>query len=104
VTPRVHASGGKVRYGRLRPDTNHYLKWAFSEAGNSVAVNRNRFPARHVSQLYHRIRHRKDHAKAVGAIHGTWRRRRTSNFQLSIYNSAACTPPEDTHAAVTAKR
>ena len=68
VTPRVHASGGKVRYGRLRPDTNHYLKWAFSEAGNSVAVNRNRFPARHVSQLYNRIRSRKNHAKAVGAV------------------------------------
>jgi transposase len=68
VTPRVHASGGKVRYGRLRPDTNHYLKWAFSEAGNSVAVNRHRFPARHVSQLYHRIRCRKDHARAVGAV------------------------------------
>jgi len=68
VTPRVHASGGKVRYGRLRPDTNHYLKWAFSEAGNSVAVNRNRFPARHVSQLYNRIRGRKGHAKAVGAV------------------------------------
>lgn len=68
VTPRVHASGGKVRYGRLRPDTNHYLKWAFSEAGNSVAVNRNRFPQRHVSQLYHRIRSRAGHAKAVGAV------------------------------------
>lgn len=68
VTPRVHASGGKVRYGRLRPDTNHYLKWAFSEAGNSVAVNRTRFPARHVSQLYNRIRGRKGHAKAVGAV------------------------------------
>jgi transposase len=68
VTPRVHASGGKVRYGRLRPDTNHYLKWAFSEAGNSVAVNRKRFPARHVSQLYNRIRGRKGHAKAVGAV------------------------------------
>ena len=68
VTPRVHASGGKVRYGRLRPDTNHYLKWAFSEAGNSVAVNRNRFPARHVSLLYNRIRGRKGHAKAVGAV------------------------------------
>lgn len=68
VTPRVHASGGKVRYGRLRPDTNHYLKWAFSEAGNSVAVNRNRFPARHVSQMYNRIRGRKGHAKAVGAV------------------------------------
>ena len=68
VTPRVHASGGKVRYGSLRPDTNHYLKWAFSEAGNSVAVNRNRFPARHVSRLYNRIRGRKGHAKAVGAV------------------------------------
>ncbi len=68
VTPRVHASGGKVRYGHLRPDTNHYLKWAFSEAGNSVAVNRTRFPARHVSQLYNRIRSRKGHAKAVGAV------------------------------------
>ena len=68
VTPRVHASGGKVRYGRLRPDTNHYLKWAFSEAGNSVAVNRNRLPARHVSKLYNRIRGRKGHAKAVGAV------------------------------------
>ena len=68
VTPRVHASGGKVRYGKLRPDTNHYLKWAFSEAGNSVAVNRNRFPVRHVSVLYNRIRGRKNHAKAVGAV------------------------------------
>jgi transposase len=68
TTPRVHASGDKVRYGRLRPDTNHYLKWAFSEAGNSVAVNSKRFPARHVSKLYTRIRGRKGHAKAVGAV------------------------------------
>ncbi|UCG59096.1 MAG: IS110 family transposase [Phycisphaerales bacterium] len=68
VTPRVHCSGGRVRYGRLRPDTNHYLKWAFSEAGNSVAVNHERFPSRHVSRLYKRIRHRKNHAKAIGAV------------------------------------
>ena len=64
----VHASGGKVHYGSLRSDTNHYLKWAFSEAGNSVAVNRDRYPARHASQLYNRIRARKNHAKAVGAV------------------------------------
>ena len=68
VTPSVHSSGGKTYYGRLRADTNHYLKWAFSEAGNSVAVNHKRYPARHVSQLYKRIRHRKGHAKAVGAV------------------------------------
>jgi transposase len=68
ATPRVHASGGKVRYGRLRPDTNHYLKWAFSEAGNSVALNSKRLPDRHVSQLYNRIRHRRNHGKAIGAV------------------------------------
>lgn len=68
TTPRVHASGGKVRYGTLRPDTNRYLKWAFVEAGNSVAVNHKRMRSRHVSTLYERIRKRKGHAKAVGAV------------------------------------
>jgi transposase len=68
TTPRVHASGGKVRYGKLRVDVNRYLKWAFAEAANSVAVNHLRFPERHVSQLYWRLRPRKGHAKAIGAV------------------------------------
>ena len=68
TTPRVHASGQKVRYGRLRPDVNHYLKWAFVEAANSVALNHLRCPDRHVSRLYKRLRIRKGHAKAVGAV------------------------------------
>ncbi len=68
TVPRVHASGDKVRYGRLRPDTNRYLKWAFSEAGNSVSVNRKKWPYRHVSKVYARVRHRQGHAKAVGAV------------------------------------
>jgi transposase len=65
---RVHSSGGKTRYGKLRSDVNHYLKWAYSEAGNSTAVNHKRFPFRHTSKLYRRIRQRKGHAKAVGAV------------------------------------
>lgn len=68
MTPRVHSSGGKTRYGKLRSDVNHYLKWAYSEAGNSTAVNRKRLPDRHVSKLYSRIRSRVGHAKAVGAV------------------------------------
>jgi len=68
TTPRVHSSGDKVRYGRLRPDVNRYLKWAFVEAGNSVALNNKRCPDRHVSQLYTRIRARRGHSKAIGAI------------------------------------
>jgi transposase len=68
TVPRVHSSGGHTRYGKLRSDVNHYLKWAYSEAGNSTAVNHKRFPFRHTSRLYRRIRERKGHAKAVGAV------------------------------------
>jgi len=68
TVPRVHASGDRVRYGRTRPDVNRYLKWAFAEAANSTAVNYRRFPERHVSQLYARLRVRKGHNKAVGAV------------------------------------
>jgi transposase len=68
TVPRVHSSGGHTRYGQLRSDVNHYLKWAYSEAGNSTAVNHKRFPMRHTSKLYSRIREKKGHAKAVGAV------------------------------------
>jgi transposase len=68
TTPRVHASGGKVRYGNLRSDVNRYLKWAFVEAANSVAVNHPRYEQRHVSRLYLRLRERKGHSKAIGAV------------------------------------
>jgi len=47
---------------------NRYLKWAFAEAANSVAVNHTRCRDRHVSQLYFRLRLRKGHSRAVGAV------------------------------------
>jgi transposase len=68
TVPRVHSSGDRTRYGRTRPDVNRYLKWAFAEAGNSTAVNHRRFSERHVSQLYARLRARKGHSTAVGAV------------------------------------
>jgi transposase len=68
TTPRVHSSGDRTRYGRTRPDVNRYLKWAFAEAGNSVAVNHTRCPDRHVSQLYRHLRERKGHSRAIGAV------------------------------------
>ena len=67
-TPRVHASGGKVRYGRTRPDVNRYLKWAYAEAANAVMIHRRRHPQRHVSRLYERIQRRRGHQKAIGAV------------------------------------
>jgi transposase len=68
TTPRVHASGGKIRYGQMRSDVNRYLKWAFIEAANTICLNRRRNPYRHVSKLYERIRNRRGHQKAIGAV------------------------------------
>ena len=68
TVPRVHSSGGKTYYGRTRPDVNHYLKWAYTEAANVVAVHHRQTCVRHVSQLYSRIRRRRGHASAVGAV------------------------------------
>lgn len=68
TVPRIHSSGGKTRFGKCRPDVNRYLKWAFSEAGNSVALNHKRCPDRHVSKRYALIRSRKNHSIAIGAV------------------------------------
>jgi transposase len=68
TTPRVRASGGKTRYGPLRSDVNHYLKWAFVEAANVICRLRERHPYRHVSRLYERAARRKGHHKAIGAV------------------------------------
>lgn len=68
TTPRVHASGDKTRYGRLRQDVNRHLKWAFVEAANGVCMNRRRAAHRHVSGLYERLARHKGHAKAIGAV------------------------------------
>jgi transposase len=68
TTPRVHASGGKTRFGPARPDVNRYLKWAFVEAANAICLTRGRTPRRHVSRLYERVARRKGHAKAIGAV------------------------------------
>ncbi len=68
TTPRVDASGGKIRYGRLRSDVNHYLKWACVEAANVVCLHQRHWPARHVVRLYQRIARRRNHEKAIGAV------------------------------------
>src|SRR5262249_61197384 len=65
---RVHASGDKMRYGRLRPDVNRYLQWAFIDAANAICLMRRRHPHRHVTRIYERIDRRKGHPKDIGAV------------------------------------
>jgi transposase len=68
TTPRVNASGGKIRFGRLRPDVNHYLKWAYLEAASVICLNQHHWPRRHVVGLYKRVSGRRGHPKAIGAV------------------------------------
>jgi transposase len=70
TTPRVSSSGGKTRYGRLRTESNQYLKWAFIEAANVVAAHHAQrgWTTRHASRLYLRIRSRKGSSVAIGAV------------------------------------
>ena len=66
--PRVNSSGGKTYYGKVRPDVNRYLKWAFTEAANAIVLQQKRRPDCHVVRLYQRVRKHKGHAKAVTAV------------------------------------
>jgi transposase len=66
--PRVNSSGGKTYYGKVRPDVNRYLKWAFTEAANAIVLQQHRLGDCHVLRLYWRIHQHKGHAKAVTAL------------------------------------
>ncbi|RMG71452.1 MAG: IS110 family transposase, partial [Nitrospirae bacterium] len=66
--PKVKASGGKVRYGRMVKECNQTLKWAYIEAANAVVLNIEKYPWRHVTRLYLRVKSRKGSQKAKGAV------------------------------------
>lgn len=68
TTPRVHSSGDKTRYGRQHAGVNRYLKWAYVEAANVVALQQHRWSQRHVVRLYRRIVPRRGRPKAIGAV------------------------------------
>jgi transposase len=70
TTPRVSSSGGKTRYGRMRMESNQYLKWAFIEAANAISAHHAQrgWTLRHVSKLYVRVRAKRGASVAIGAV------------------------------------
>jgi transposase len=70
VVPKEQSSGSKIRFGHMLSESNHYLKWAFIEAANVISSHRNApsWRSKHVVRLYERIRARKGHTKAIGAV------------------------------------
>jgi transposase len=69
LVPVARESAGRKRLAKCPADCNTYLKWAFVEAANVIAVHHQSWPERHVSQLYVRVKHRtKLHGKATVAV------------------------------------
>ena len=68
TVPRVNSSGGKTYYGRVKPDVNHYLKWAFIEAASCIGLQQKRMEGRHVVDLLKRVQKQKGYAKAAVAV------------------------------------
>ena len=68
TVPAMKSSGGKVRYGHTPKESNHYL--TFVEAANAPAqyCKKPHWQHRHVTHLYERVRLRKGHSVAVGAV------------------------------------
>lgn len=54
--------------GRVRPDVNRYLKWAYIEAANTIVLFHKRWTGRHAVALNVRLREKRGRAKAVVAV------------------------------------
>jgi transposase len=67
TTPRVIPSGGKTHYGKMRTESNQYLKWASLEAANAISAHHAQRGSTtpHCSKLYLRIRRQKGASVAV---------------------------------------
>jgi transposase len=69
VVQTAQESGESKRAGRCPRDCNVYLKWAYVEAANLISIHRKRWPERHVSRLYERVKQSsKMHGKATMAV------------------------------------
>ena len=61
--------GQVVREERIKHGRGNIVSFLSKcQGGSAVAVNRERFPLRHVSKLYNRIRGKRGHSKGVGAV------------------------------------
>jgi transposase len=58
LTPRVQSSGGKTWRGPTPNDCNHFLKWAYVEAANTIAGRQTKWAGKyvHAVSLYRRVK------------------------------------------------
>ncbi len=87
--PRVISSGGRTYYGKVRPDVNRYLKWAFTEAANAIVLQQSRLGDCHVTRLYRHVCKSKGHAKAITAV---GRHLAEASYHMLKNNEPYCEP------------
>jgi len=69
LVPRAVESAEWRRRGGCPRDRNQYLNWAYVEAANLISIQRRRWPQRHTTQLYERVKqHSRMHGKAAVAV------------------------------------
>jgi transposase len=69
LVPVARESADWKKKDRCPRDCNVYLKWAYVEAANLVAVHQQRWAQRHVVRLYRQVKQRsKMHGKAATAV------------------------------------
>ena len=58
LVPQVQSSGGKTWRGPTPKDCNHYLKWAFVEAANTIVARQSKWENKHIHVvgLYRRVK------------------------------------------------
>jgi transposase len=58
LVPQMQSSGGKTWRGPTPRDCNHYLKWAFVEAANTIAAHESKWENKHIHAvgLYRRVK------------------------------------------------
>lgn len=69
LVPVARESADWKRKDRCPRDCNVYLKWAYVEAANLISMHRRKWPDRHVTQLFERVKDStKMHGKAAVAV------------------------------------
>ena len=69
VVQAARESAAKKRPEHCPRDCNVYLKWAYVEAANLISIHRKKWPDRHVTQLYERVKKSsRMHGKAAMAV------------------------------------
>jgi transposase len=58
LVPQVQSSGGRTWRGSTPTDCNHYLKWAFVEAANTIVARQEKWADKHIHtvDLYRRVK------------------------------------------------